>query len=66
MTNELANEIETYLTEKLAPTHGFILLIGETETSHSGIISNYEGEAVIKILKEFAHVAYQSDPGTNN
>jgi hypothetical protein len=66
MTKELANEIETFLTKKLTPEHGFVLLIGETETSHSGIISNYPGETVVKILKECAHIAYASNPGELN
>ena len=57
MTNELAKEVEDFLLEKLSPDHGFILIIGETGTSHSGIISNYDGSTVVEILHSFAKIS---------
>jgi len=65
MTNELAKEVEDFLLEKLSPEHGFILIIGQTGTSHSGIISNYGGETVVEILKNFAKIGKPQKIGNN-
>jgi hypothetical protein len=66
MTNELADEIEKYLNDKLLPIHGYVLIFGVMETGQTGIISNYSGDNVISLLKEFANIAYAVDPGENN
>jgi hypothetical protein len=66
MTKELANKIEAFLKEKLEPEHGYILIFGEIATSNTGIISNYSGEKVVKILKTFSDVPYiPGDPDLN-
>jgi len=55
MTKELANEVEAYLTKKLTPEHGYILIVGENDGI---IISNYDGNTITKILGAFAHMVY--------
>jgi hypothetical protein len=66
MTKELALEIEKFLYNRLLPEYGFILVYGEPGKEDTGIISNYGGENVVRILKTLAHVAYSADPGDNN
>jgi hypothetical protein len=58
MTKALADKIEAFLTANLDPEHGYILIVGETGTTNTGIISNYSGERVSQILKTFADVSY--------
>lgn len=66
MTKEIANEIEAFLTEKLHPKYGFILMIGNPGEATIGFISNYAGEELVIMLKELANIAYAAKPGENN
>lgn len=66
MTKDRAYEIETFLNKKLLPEFSYILIFGEPGQPESGIISNYNGETVVKMLKELANTAYGADLGENN
>jgi len=65
ITNELANEIENYLKERLG-SHPYILLLGESGTSHSGVITNLDGKSMTAVLECFAEAARNTWEVGNN